>query len=235
MSWGLGDLAGWVEGLGRKLVMAVPSWVSSHAWIASRWLRSEGLDLQRQVQMVVVPPMQMVANLAAGHLDGFCVGEPWNSVAVRQRKGRVVAFSNEIAPGHSEKVLMVTRERLERDPEQFLRLAKVISEACGYCEEACHQEGLVRGLAEAFGTRFDGEVIRRSLMGPFNDGSGERRVERLHWFTGSWMDLEAERVASEVERQSRGWGAMGGMPQARRLSKLERCFSPGLRSQPQFI
>ncbi|MEY5025562.1 MAG: hypothetical protein RLZZ244_1090 [Verrucomicrobiota bacterium] len=235
LAWSRGDLAGWVTGLGRKFVMAVPSAVSSHGWIVTTWLRSQGLSVERHVQMVVVPPIQMVANLSAGHLDGFCVGEPWNSMAVRRRKGWVVAFSGEVAPGHSEKVLMVTRDRLERDPEIFTRLSEVLSKACRHCEAAEHRSGIAQCLGSAIGGRFEEEVIRRSLVGPFQDGRGERHVERLHWFTGSWMDLEAERVVAEVERQCREWDCFAGAPQARRLRALESCFSPGLRNQPQFI
>ncbi len=230
-----GGMAAWAQTTGRKLVIAVPSWVSSHAWIVARWLRGSGLEIGRHVQLVVVPPMQMVANLAAGHLDGFCVGEPWNSLAVKQRKGWVAAFSSRIIPGHSEKVLMVTRERLERDPDAFLRLASALSESCRYCEELAHREEVAALLGETFGAKFDRELARKSLIGPFSDGNAQQKVERFHWFTGSWMDLEAQRVAAEVESQCRSWDAPGGLPAARRLQFLESCFSPGLRNQTQFI
>ena len=230
-----GGLAAWAKATGRSLVFAVPSWVSSHAWIIARWLPESGLEIGRHVQLVVVPPMQMVANLAAGHLDGFCVGEPWNSLAVRQRKGWVAAFSSRIVPGHSEKVLMVTRERLERDPDIFLRLASALSESCRYCEEKHNREEVAVILAETFGGRFDRELVRKSLVGPFPDGNARQQVERFHWFTGSWMDLEAQRVAAEVELQCRSWDALGRLPAARRLQFLESCFSPGLRNQTQSI
>jgi ABC-type nitrate/sulfonate/bicarbonate transport system substrate-binding protein len=234
LQWSRGNLLGWIEEMGRKLVIAVPSWVSSHAWLATRWLRGVGIEVSKLVQLVVVPPMQMVANLSAGHLDGFCVGEPWNSMAVRQKKGWVTALSSEIAPGHSEKVLMVTRERLESEPDRFGRLSKALSEACRYCEAAGNREKVARVVADAFGARFDEEVIRRSLIGPFDDGRSERKADRLHWFTGSWVDLESERLTAEVELQCRSWSAMQGTPMARRFQTLERCFSPGLRSQTQF-
>jgi ABC-type nitrate/sulfonate/bicarbonate transport system substrate-binding protein len=230
-----GGLGEWAEAIGRKLVFAVPSWVSSHAWIAARWLREVGLEIAKHVQLVVVPPTQMVANLAAGHLDGFCVGEPWNSLAVRQKKGWVAACSRDIAPGHCEKVLMVTRERLERDPEIFVRLSSALSESCRYCEEAGNREEIAGFLAQTFGAKFDRELVRKSLIGPFADGDARHKTGRFHWFTGSWMDLEAQRVAAEVELQSRSWTALESAPSARRLQLLESCFSPGLRDHTQFI
>lgn len=62
---------------------------SSHHLLLREWLRSAGLDPDRDVRIVVVPPAQMFRNLVAGTIDGFCAGEPWNSVAVRE--GRVGA------------------------------------------------------------------------------------------------------------------------------------------------
>jgi ABC-type nitrate/sulfonate/bicarbonate transport system substrate-binding protein len=60
---------------------------SSHRHLLRKWLASHGIDPERDVRIVVVPPPQMAANLKAGHLDGFCVGEPWNSVTVQSRAG----------------------------------------------------------------------------------------------------------------------------------------------------
>ena len=50
-------------------------------------MRDHGIDPERDVQIVVVPPAQVHANLKAGHLVGYCVGEPWNSMAVLSRSG----------------------------------------------------------------------------------------------------------------------------------------------------
>src|ERR1019366_4359180 len=80
---------------------------SSHRHLLRRWFAANGIDSERDVRIVVVPPPQMVANLKAGNLDGFCVGEPWNSVAVQSRVGWIAATSSELDSQHPEKVLMV--------------------------------------------------------------------------------------------------------------------------------
>jgi ABC-type nitrate/sulfonate/bicarbonate transport system substrate-binding protein len=86
---------------------------SSHNFLLRGWLAGAGISTERDVRIVVVPPAQMVTNLKAGHLDGFCVGEPWNSVAVQSQAGWCIATSAELDPQHPEKVLMVTREFAE--------------------------------------------------------------------------------------------------------------------------
>ena len=83
---------------------------SSHHYLLRNWLTAAGIQPDRDVRIVVVPPPQMVSNLKAGHLDGFCVGEPWNSVAIRAGEGSVVAISAELDPYHPEKVLMVRQD-----------------------------------------------------------------------------------------------------------------------------
>src|SRR6266852_236561 len=92
------------------LILGIPFLYSSHHFLLRAWLRSQGLTPGREVQLVVVPPPQMPFNLRAGHLDGYCVGAPWNSVAQLGGFGWRAASSRDIAPQHPEKVLMVRRE-----------------------------------------------------------------------------------------------------------------------------
>src|SRR6266566_78546 len=76
-----GSLARCVRQHGKRIVLGVPFLYSSHHFLLRAWLRSHGLAIGPDVLLVVVPPPQMPSNLKAGHLDGYCVGEPWNTVA----------------------------------------------------------------------------------------------------------------------------------------------------------
>jgi ABC-type nitrate/sulfonate/bicarbonate transport system substrate-binding protein len=107
---------------------------SSHNFLLRAWLLAAGIHPDRDVRIVIVPPPQMAANLMAGHLDGFCVGEPWNSVALEARVGRVVATSAELAPGHPEKVLMVRREFAEQRSEEHLALVAALLMRGAFCD-----------------------------------------------------------------------------------------------------
>ena len=102
---------------------------SSHTFLLRSWLSSHGIDPVRDVRIVVVPPSQMAPNLKAGNLDGYCVGEPWNSTAVIAGTGFIAATSHDIAPGHPEKVLMVQSAFAEGRSTEHLALIAALAES----------------------------------------------------------------------------------------------------------
>ena len=88
----------------------------------------------------------MVPNLKAGNLDGFCVGEPWNSVAVQAQAGWCVATSAELERRHPEKVLMVRRALAEERAEEHLALLAAVLEACKFCDAPQNRPRLLATL-----------------------------------------------------------------------------------------
>lgn len=140
---------------------------SSHNYLLRNWLTAAGIQPDREVRIVVVPPAQMVANLKAGHLDGFCVGEPWNSLAVRSGEGCAVAVSAELDPLHPEKVLMVRRELAEKREPEHLALIAALLEACEYCDQPGHHAEIISVLARPDYVNVSEDVLRSGLSGPF--------------------------------------------------------------------
>ena len=69
------------------------------------WLAAAGIDPDKDVQTIVVPPPQMVANMKVGTMDAFCVGEPWNDQLVNQKLGYTAAVTGELWKDHPEKSL----------------------------------------------------------------------------------------------------------------------------------
>ena len=148
---------------------------SSHNFLLRGWLASSGIHPDRDVRIVIVPPAQMVANLKAGHLDGFCVGEPWNSVAVQARTGWVVATSAELDPGHPEKVLMVRREFAEHHAEEHVALVAALLEACEFCDDPQNCNEVVATLARPEYVNAPASALRRTFEGAFDFGHGRLR------------------------------------------------------------
>jgi ABC-type nitrate/sulfonate/bicarbonate transport system substrate-binding protein len=148
---------------------------SSHNFLLRNWLASAGIHPDRDVRIVVVPPPQMNANLKAGHLDGFCVGEPWNSMTVEARSGWVVATSAELSPGHPEKVLMVRREFAEKRADQHLALIAALIEACEYCDTREGRDEIAAILSRPEYVNVPAEVLRQGLNGPFDFGKDRLR------------------------------------------------------------
>ena len=171
---------------GAKLTFGVAFSCSSHGFLLQKWLREGGLDPMREVNIVVVPPPQMAANVKAGNLDGYCVGEPWNSVAVEQQAGWVAATSPTIAPGHPEKVLLVRADFAESRAEEHRRLIGALREACDFCQRPGNREQVAGTLAGKKYLDTSEQAIRRSLCGPFQ--FGQERLEALdgglHTFAG---------------------------------------------------
>lgn len=148
---------------------------SSHNFLLRDWLTTAGIDPNHDVRIVVVPPPQMAANLKAGNLDGFCAGEPWNSVAVQSRVGWCVAASAELAPGHPEKVLMVRRDFAKKREKEHLALAAALLEACEFCDGPDNREQIIATLAQPAYVNVPAATLRRGFSTEFDFGHGDAR------------------------------------------------------------
>jgi NitT/TauT family transport system ATP-binding protein len=88
-----------------RLTLATVHLFSAHTYLLRRFLRAGGLDPDRDVELVVAPPPFMVDFMDRGLIDGFCVGSPWNSLAVDRGRGVLVALGSEVLADAPEKVL----------------------------------------------------------------------------------------------------------------------------------
>jgi len=154
---------------------------STHNHLLRHWLSSGGIDPDKDVRIVVVPPPQMFNHLAAGNLDGYCVGEPWNSAAIQRGIGFCAAASFELAPRHPEKVLMVRRQFVEENPEEHLALVAALIKACAYCDCVENHEAIVATLAQPRYLNAPVELLRPGVTGVFDFGRG--RTEAVSDFT----------------------------------------------------
>ena len=148
---------------------------SSHRHLLRRWFVSHGIDSERDVRIVVVPPPQMVANLKAGHLDGFCVGEPWNSVAVQSHAGWITATSSELDLQHPEKVLMVRRDFAAKRNEEHIALVAALLEACEFCDQPENHEQIIKTLARPEFVGVSENSLHHGIGGEIDFGHGVER------------------------------------------------------------
>jgi ABC-type nitrate/sulfonate/bicarbonate transport system substrate-binding protein len=180
--------------------------------------------------VVVVPPSQMVAHLRAGHLDGFCAGEPWNSSAVMSRAGWIVARSAELAPSHPEKVLMVRSEFAEREDDQHVALIAALIEAARFCDEPANRETVAETLASSRYVGTDVEAIRRSLRSVFDYGNG--RIEPCPGF-----NIFSRDNANEPDERKAAWVSQtlisSGLTTAAQLPRelAAKCFRADIFSR----
>ena len=136
------------------------------------WLASGSIDPDQDINLMRLPPPQMVANLEAGNIDGFCVGEPWNSYAVKQDLGYVIATDLDIWNGHPEKVLGVREEWVNKYPATHLALVKALLEACEYCDDRRHRQEVLDYLALPQYVGTSTEYISPGFLTEYDRGNG---------------------------------------------------------------
>lgn len=122
----------------RKLVFAHVFPYSQHYYLLNAWLEDAGIDPSKDVELRVIPPPQMVSQLASGEIDGFSAGEPWNQIAVQQGIGCIATTSYEIWNNGPGKVLGVTRQWAEEYPQTHQVLIAALLEASQWLD---HQHG----------------------------------------------------------------------------------------------
>ena len=101
----------------RKLTFAVVHSHSVHNFELRYWLAACGIDPEKDVEIVIVPPPLMPDALGTGQIDGFCVGEPWNSVAVQNNSGVIATVKAAIWKSSPEKVLGVSKVWADQYPD----------------------------------------------------------------------------------------------------------------------
>jgi ABC-type nitrate/sulfonate/bicarbonate transport system substrate-binding protein len=182
---------------------------SPHNFILCEWLRRAGIDPHVDVQVVTVPPPQMFPNLRAGNLDGYCVGEPWNSLAVLRRAGWCVATSAELAPLHPEKVLLVRRDFAEEREADHLALVAALIEACEFCDRPENRERVMESLAQPEYLDAPISALRMSMNGTFDFGCG--RIEKdkdFHIFSRHGANEPTAEKGAWVLQQMSASGAL---------------------------
>ena len=145
---------------------------SMHNLLLRYWLASGGIDPDQDVTLTAIPPAQMVANLKAGNLDGYCVGEPWNSRAVYEGLGCVIDTSLDIWAGHPEKVLGVKEEWVAKYPETHLALMRALLKACEYCDDRRNREEIMGLLCQPQYVGSLEDYTRPGFLDPYNRGDG---------------------------------------------------------------
>ncbi len=138
---------------------------STHNYQLRFWMAAGGVDPDEDVRLVVLPPPYMVDSLANGHVDAFCVGAPWNSVAVDLGIGHILHFVSDILVRAVEKVLAVRQDWSQKYPDIVAALVRAHVRASEFIEEPQNRAEAARILSAPERIGVDAEVIQRTLDG----------------------------------------------------------------------
>ncbi|MBW9090718.1 ABC transporter substrate-binding protein [Rhizobium wenxiniae] len=150
---------------------------SSHNYEFRYWLAAGGINPDRDVKLVVVPPPLTSDALAAGAIDGFCVGAPWNMIASERGVGRIVAAKQDIWPSAPEKVIGMRPEWADSHTDTVSRLIVALDAAARWCDLPENHDALAEALADPRFIAAPVHIIRHVLAGEFSlDAKGNRRI-----------------------------------------------------------
>ena len=152
----------------------------THAMWLYYWLASLGVNPLAEVNTVVIPPPEMTDNLRAGHMHGFCAGDPWHARAIQEQVGFTVATSQDIWPDHPDKVLGTTQAFVQRYPNTARALVMCMLDACRYIDTRANRAGLTSLMARpAFVNAPEADIAPR-FLGDYDDGLGRQWYDPHH-------------------------------------------------------
>jgi two-component system, oxyanion-binding sensor len=184
---------------------------SSHFLLITQWLRRSGLILEKDVRIAIVPPGQMFRNLVAGTIDGYAVGEPWNSIAVHENAGWCPLWSAALRYPQLEKVLLVTRKFAEGRAAEHAGIIQALDEAAAWCDELQNREPLAKLLSGKAYVNVSADILGPPLMGRFDAGNGSvESVPDFHIFHRGRANLPSPDKASDMQASLRAAGLISG-------------------------
>ncbi|MES2575266.1 MAG: CmpA/NrtA family ABC transporter substrate-binding protein [Bacteroidota bacterium] len=140
-------------------------------WLRN-WMSIAGLN-QKAVKIITIPPPQMVANMKVGNMDGYCVGEPWGGVAVKQGVGFTQVASQDIWKDHPEKALVVNKDFSAKRRTDLVKVMKAVLEACIWLDNPANRKKAAAIIGKAPYVNAPADVIEARLMGDYNLGCNQ--------------------------------------------------------------
>ena len=167
-------------GLGRKLKAAVTFPGGTHDLWMRYWLAANGLDPNKDADLVVVPPAQMVANMQTGTMDLFCVGEPWNQRLVNKKLGYTAAQTGELWNKHPEKAFSMRADWVDKHPKAAKALLMAVQEAQIWCQDPANLDEMCEIISKDKYIKAKVEDLKPRLAGVVDYGDGRKVTDSPH-------------------------------------------------------
>ncbi|MGK9164725.1 ABC transporter substrate-binding protein [Inquilinus limosus] len=193
---------------GQEVKCAVTFPGGTHDLWMRYWLAAGGIDPNKDVSTIVVPPPQMVANMKVGNMQAFCVGEPWNDQLVHQGIGYSACVTGELWKDHPEKSLALRADWIDAHPKAAEALLQAVLDAQRWADKPENKEE----MAQIIGRRAwfnvpPADILPRSL-GTIDYGDG-RKVENSPLLMKFWRDFASYPFQSHelwFLTEDRRWG-----------------------------
>jgi nitrate/nitrite transport system substrate-binding protein len=137
------------------------------------WLAANGVDPNKQADLVVIPPPQMVANMKSGTMDIFCVGEPWNERLVNKKLGYTALITGQLWKDHPEKAFAMRADWVKKNPNATLRLLMAVQQAQKWADNPANTVELSKILAQDKYVKANADDLLPRLQGTIDFGTGK--------------------------------------------------------------
>ncbi len=197
---------------GAEVPVAITFPGGTHDLWVRYWLAAGGIDPTKDVDLIVVPPPQMVANMKVGNMEAFCVGEPWNAQLVNQGVGFTACTTGEIWGKHPEKVLGMRADWVDAHPIATKAIMMAVMEAQMWCEDPAHKDEMAQIVSGRQWYKVPVEDIAGRIKGDIDYGNGrsESRPDLAMRFWGEngstsypWKSLDTWFIT-----ENKRWGTL---------------------------
>ncbi len=168
-----------------KAAMTFPG--GTHDLWIRYWMAAGGIDPDKDIETIVVPPPQMVANMKVGTMDCFCVGEPWNAQLVQQGLGYTALTTGELWKDHPEKAFAMRASFTEKYPNATRALLMAVLEAQQWCDKPENKDEVAAIAAKRQWMNVPVADVAGRIKGTIDYGDG-RVVENSPFVMKFWND-----------------------------------------------
>jgi nitrate/nitrite transport system substrate-binding protein len=169
-----------------KAAMTFPG--GTHDLWIRYWLAAGGIDPDKDIETIVVPPPQMVANMKVGTMDCFCVGEPWNLQLINQGIGYTAVNTGEIWNKHPEKSLGMRAAFVDKYPKAAKAILMAVMEAQQWADKAENKKELATIMGKRQWMNCPVEDVYDRSAGKFDYGIPGKVVENSPHIMKYWRD-----------------------------------------------
>src|SRR5215212_5446084 len=173
------------KGLGEPLTFAMTFPPGTHAMWTRYYLGAGGINPDKDVSLIVVPPPQMVANMKIGKMDGFCVGEPWNARLFADGIGFTSLNTQDIWKDHPEKVCAFTADFADKNPKTVKAVLKALHEASVWIDQLANRPEQAEIVSRPTYINCDKNIILGRLLGDYDYGDGRKKKDESYMIFSS--------------------------------------------------
>ena len=205
---------------GSPMTFAMTYPPGTHAMWTRYWLASGGIHPDKDVNLITIPPAQMVANMKVDKMDGFCVGEPWNNRAIIDGIGFTAITTQKMWPDHPEKVCAFTEEFAARNPKTVKAVLKALHLASVHLDNLDNRARAAEVVARPTYINCPPEIILQRLLGNYDYGDGRKEQDKYYMiFSSRDCNYPQRAFGMWWLTQFRRWGMVKGAPDYQGVAK----------------